>query len=33
MPEMTFRHERRNSNLDLYDYKRNVVEIGVVRTF
>ena len=33
MPEMTFRHERRNSNLDLYDYKRNMVEIGVVRTF
>ena len=33
MPELTFRHERRSSNLSLYDYTRNLVEIGVVRTF
>ena len=33
MPEITLRHERRSSNLDLYDYTRNVAEIGVVRAF
>ena len=33
MPEITLRHERRRSNLDLYDFTRNVAEIGVVRTF
>ena len=33
MPEITIRHERRSSNLDLYDYKRTVAEIGVVRSF
>ena len=33
MPEITFRNERRNSNLDLYDFKRNALEIGVVRAF
>ena len=33
MPELTVKHERRSSNLSLYDYKRNVVEVGVVRTF
>ena len=33
MPELTVRHERRSSNLSLYDYKRNLVEVGVVRTF
>ena len=33
MPELTFKHERRSSNLSLYDYKRNLVEVGVVRTF
>ena len=33
MPELTFKHERRSSNISLYDYKRNVVEVGVVRTF
>ena len=33
MPEFTVRHERRSSNLSLYDYKRNLVEVGVVRTF
>ena len=33
MPELTVRHERRSSNLSLYDYKRNQVEVGVVRTF
>ena len=33
MPEITIRHERRSSNLDLYDYKRTVTEIGVVRSF
>ena len=33
MPELTFRHERRSSNLSLYDYTRNLVEIGLVRTF
>ena len=33
MPEISVRHERRNSNLDLYNYTRSVVEIGVVRFF
>ena len=33
MPEVTVRHERRNSNLQLYDYTRTVVEIAMVRTF
>ena len=33
MPEITIRHERRSSNLDLYDYKRTVAKIGVVRSF
>ena len=33
MPEITIRHERRSSNLDLYDYKRTVGEIGFVRSF
>ena len=33
MPELTVKHERRSSNLSLYDSKRNVVEVGVVRTF
>ena len=33
MPEITVRHERRGSNLDLYDYERTVAEIGVVRSF
>ena len=33
MPELTVKHERQRSNLNLYDYKRNLVEVGVVRTF
>ena len=33
MPELTVKHERRSSNISLYDYRRNVVEVGVVRTF
>ena len=33
MPEVTLRHERRNSNLQLYDYERTAGEIGMVRTF
>ena len=33
MPELTVKHERRSSNLSLYDYRRNQVEVGVVRTF
>ena len=33
MPELTVKHERRSSNISLYDYKRNLVEVGVVRTF
>jgi outer membrane protein len=32
-PVLTFVHSRRDSNIDLYDYKRNRVEIGVTRTF
>ena len=33
MPEVTLRHERRDSNLKLYSYTRTVGELGVVRTF
>ena len=33
MPELTVSHERRSSNLSLYEYKRNLVEVGLVRTF
>ena len=33
MPELTVKHERRSSNISLYDYKRNLVEVGVVRAF
>ena len=33
MPEVTVRHERRDSNLPLYDYKRTVGELGMVRRF
>lgn len=33
MPELTVRHEVRESNLDLYDYERSVAELEVVRAF
>ncbi|MCY4549857.1 MAG: surface lipoprotein assembly modifier [Defluviicoccus sp.] len=33
MPELTLRHERRNSNIALYDYRRTAGELGVVRSF
>ena len=33
MPELTLSHERRTSNLSLYEYKRNLVEVGLIRTF
>ena len=33
MPEITVRHERRASNLALYDYERTVGEFGVVTSF
>ena len=33
MPEITLRHERRHSNLALYEYRRTAGEIGVVRSF
>ena len=33
MPEVTVRHEVRESNLGLYDYERTVAELGLVRTF
>ena len=33
MPEVTVRHERRDSNLPLYDYTRTVGELSMVRTF
>ena len=33
MPEITVRHERRDSNLPLYDYKRTAGEFGVVASF
>ncbi|MCY4428916.1 MAG: surface lipoprotein assembly modifier [Rhodospirillales bacterium] len=32
-PGITVRQERRVSNLDLYDFTRNVAEVGVVRSF
>ena len=33
MPEITVRHEQRESNLALYDYRRTAAEIGLVRSF
>ena len=33
MPEVTVRHEVRDSNLGLYEYERSVAELGVVRSF
>ena len=33
MPEFTLLHERRHSNLGLYDYTRTAGEVGVVRSF
>lgn len=33
MPEVTIRHECRDSNLQLYDYERTAAEIGMVQTF
>ena len=33
MPEITVRHERRDSNLPLYDYRRTAGEFGVVASF
>ena len=33
MPEITIRHERRDSNLDLYDYQRTAGEFGIVASF
>ena len=33
MPEITVRHERRDSNLDLYDYRRTAGEFGIVTSF
>ena len=33
MPELTVRHEVRDSNLGLYDYDRTVGELGLIRTF
>ena len=33
MPELTVRHERRYSNLTLYEYRRTAAEIGAVRSF
>ena len=33
MPEITIRHERRDSNLELYDYKRTAGEFAVVASF
>ncbi|WP_136661457.1 surface lipoprotein assembly modifier [Hoeflea sp.] len=32
-PQLTLRHERRDSNITLHDYRRNVIELGVVRSF
>ena len=32
-PRITLRHERRDSNLDLYDYRRTVGEFSLIRTF
>ena len=33
MPEITVRHEVRDSNLVLHDYERSVAELGLIRTF
>ena len=33
MPEITIRHERRDSNLDLYDYRRTAGEFAIVASF
>ena len=33
MPEITVRHERRDSNLPLYDYRRTAGEFGIVASF
>ena len=33
MPELTVRHEVRDSNIALYDYDRSVAELGLIRTF
>ena len=33
MPEITIRHERRDSNLELYDYRRTAGEFAVVASF
>ena len=33
MPEITVRHERRDSNLALYDYRRTAGEFGIVASF
>ena len=33
MPELTVRHEVRDSNLVLHDYERSVAELGLIRTF
>ena len=33
MPEITVRHERRDSNLALYDYQRTAGEFGIVASF
>ena len=32
-PQITLRHERRHSNLDLHDYERRVAEFSMVRSF
>ena len=32
-PEITLRHERRSSNIDLYDYERTAGEVRFVRLF
>ena len=32
-PRITLRHERRDSNLDLYDFTRTVGEFSLIRTF
>ena len=32
-PQVTLRHERRHSNLDLHDYERTVAEFSMVRSF
>ena len=33
MPELTVRHEVRDSNLVLHEYERSVAELGLIRTF